>query len=63
MRMLGSYWVIFSWTASFSELFYYVPRLVWIAAHVLEYGLPLGMLLCTWCWACWPGVLARARRG
>jgi alpha-1,6-mannosyltransferase len=63
MRMLGSYWVIFSWTASFSELFYYAPRLVWIAAHVLEYGLPLGMMLCIWCWARWPGVLAKACRG
>lgn len=43
--LLASYWLIFSWTANFSELFYFVSSDVWTIAHTLAYMLPLGALL------------------
>ena len=47
--LLLSYWIIFSWSVTFSELFYFEPRLVWILAHLLVYALPLLALgLCAW---------------
>jgi hypothetical protein len=54
-RLLGSYWLLFSWTVFFSELFYVVPRPVWIGIHVVEYAIPVSALLGAWLWS--------ARRG
>jgi alpha-1,6-mannosyltransferase len=44
-RLFGGYWLLFSWTATFSELFYLGIYRVWLAARLLEYGLPTGNLL------------------
>lgn len=47
-RVFGGYWLAFSWTAMFSELYYLGQRLVWVAAHVLEYVLPTANLALSW---------------
>jgi hypothetical protein len=46
--LLGSYWLVFSWSIIFSELYYFETNAVWQAAHILTYALPLGALLCAW---------------
>jgi hypothetical protein len=46
--IFGSYWLLFSWTAGFSELYYVVDTPLWRVVHVLEYALPAGALLATW---------------
>jgi alpha-1,6-mannosyltransferase len=47
-RLFGGYWLAFSWTAAFSELYYLGSRGVWLAAHLLEYLIPAGNLALSW---------------
>lgn len=39
--LVGSYWLVFSWSVSFSELYYFERGFVWPLAHTLGYLLPL----------------------
>jgi alpha-1,6-mannosyltransferase len=52
-QLVGSYWLLFSWTTIFSELFYVVRRPVWIGIHVAEYAIPVCGLLGEWLWSEW----------
>lgn len=52
IRLLGSYWLVFAYTATWSELFYFVETPIWKIIHVLEYLLPLGAMSGVWLWAC-----------
>jgi hypothetical protein len=49
-RIFGGYWWLFSWTATFSELYYLGDRSLWRIAHVLEYAIPAGVMLVVWLW-------------
>lgn len=59
LRLFGSYWLLFAYTATWSELFYFdlCPEaaspcyLNWNIIHTLEYALPVGMMLAVWAWA------------
>lgn len=48
LRLFGSYWLIFAWSVTLSEVFYFERGIVWIIAHLLVYALPIASVLGAW---------------
>lgn len=47
-QLATSYWLFFSWSVTFSELFYFSTTAVWRVAHILVYLVPLAGLSVGW---------------